>query len=362
MALGIGSLLTRNARSQQRGQVGEKRRTGHDASAGAAAVPHVWGGGLTTPDQEARDHQPAFVQARSVPGQKRPPRRTPIEQMLFRLRRRAPQIALLILGIGVPAALIATGWVGRQWDAAGDGLARSLSDAGLSVHSIVVIGRGETESRLIVDALDIKHGDPILTLDPAEARDRVEALPWVRSAIVDRQLPDKVVIEIEERVALAIWQEDGRFSVIDQDGEEIMGAAVEDHRHLPQVVGSEAPHHTVELFGMLSREPALWSRVKAAVWVGDRRWNIRLEADKGDIDVQLPEDDPEAAWVELAKLQHDQQILARAISGIDMRLADRIIMRRGTGKGSAIALDELPSRPTPSVPLRKPRRQTAQGD
>lgn len=62
-------------------------------------------------------------------------------------------------------------------------------------------------------------GEPILSLDLAVARDELEASPWIRSVRVRRDLPGRVVIEVDERRPLAWFMgSDARFRVIDSDG------------------------------------------------------------------------------------------------------------------------------------------------
>jgi cell division protein FtsQ len=74
----------------------------------------------------------------------------------------------------------------------------------------------------------------------------------------------------------------------------------------------------------LASEPDIDSRVTAAVFVGDRRWNVRID---NAIDVMLPEDDLTGAWSKLAELQRTSQILQRNVETIDMRLPDRLVLR-----------------------------------
>lgn len=63
------------------------------------------------------------------------------------------------------------------------------------------------------------QGEPLLSLDLAVARDELEASPWIRSARVTRNLPSRVVIEIDERRPLAWFVgSDARFRVIDSEG------------------------------------------------------------------------------------------------------------------------------------------------
>jgi cell division protein FtsQ len=64
--------------------------------------------------------------------------------------------------------------------------------------------------------------------------------------------------------------------------------------------------------------------VKAVVYVGERRWNLRL-AD--GIDVRLPEKNVDAALATLTRLDKDENLFSRDITAIDMRLPDRLTVR-----------------------------------
>lgn len=70
-------------------------------------------------------------------------------------------------------------------------------------------------------------------------------------------------------------------------------------------------------------------RVVAAVWVSERRWNLRLE---GGVEVRLPELGAEEAWSQLADLERQQGLLERDVAMIDMRLPDRLVLRSVTGE------------------------------
>ncbi|MGH7040249.1 MAG: cell division protein FtsQ/DivIB, partial [Stellaceae bacterium] len=93
---------------------------------------------------------------------------------------------------------------------------------------------------------------------------------------------------------------------------------------LPLVVGPDAAVHASALLQMLGQEPALAVHVNAAIRIGDRRWNLRLD---DGIEVLLPADDPAAAWTELARLEQKSAILKRDVTAIDMRLPDRLVLR-----------------------------------
>lgn len=241
--------------------------------------------------------------------------------------------ALLVLaGFGAGAAWIwESGTATRTLAGAQERLLSLSADMGLSVREVLVEGRKETAKSDLIDALGVKVGQPTLAFDPKAAQMAVESLGWVRSAAVERKLPGIVHVRIQERAAVAIWQREGRFVLIDAEGVEIGEKDVGRHGHLKVVVGPDAPLHVVDLLATLRTEDELSNRVIAAVRVGERRWNLRLDS---GIDVRLPEDDMLGAWRRLAGLERDHGILARAIEAIDLRQPDRLIVRM-TEEGAA---------------------------
>ncbi len=90
------------------------------------------------------------------------------------------------------------------------------------------------------------------------------------------------------------------------------------------VVGEDAAGHAPSCWRCWRAEPDLAARVTAAMHVGGRRWNLRID---NAIDVLLPADDPAAAWADLARLERSSAILKRDVQAIDMRLPDRLVVR-----------------------------------
>lgn len=202
--------------------------------------------------------------------------------------------------------------------------------SGFAVREIFVEGRRETGRKELLQALRLERGAPILAFDPGAAKDRVEALPWVRSAMVERQLPDVVHLRLHERRPMALWQRNGRFSLIDAKGGIIPLKDISQFANLIVVIGKDAPRHAAKLIEILATEQQLASRVKAAVRVGGRRWNLHMD---NKINVQLPERDPGAAWSHLAKMEKNHSLLKRNLITVDMRLPDRIVVREAPYKG-----------------------------
>ena len=199
---------------------------------------------------------------------------------------------------------------------------------GLTINEVFVIGRRETPREHVLEALGAEQGSAILSLDIEAARERLLALPWIAEASVERLLPDMIVVRITERTPLALWQQHGQFALIGADGEVIhRGGNLGRFRDLLIVVGDDALKEADTLIDMLERQPALRDRVRAAVRVGGRRWNLRLA---NGIDVRLPEENPADAWARLAAYESTHHVLQRDIQVLDLRFADQVIVQRKT--------------------------------
>jgi cell division protein FtsQ len=195
---------------------------------------------------------------------------------------------------------------------------------GLVVEDIEVEGRETTDAATIMAALAADRGTPILAVSPSRAKQQLEALPWVRSAAIERRLPSTLFVKLVERHPLAVWQHGGKQELIDRHGDVIAVKDLGRFAKLPTVVGDDADKHAAALLDMLSSQPDLAARVTAAVRVDERRWNLRVD---NAIDVLLPEEDPAGAWKRLAALEHSDSVLKRDIQTVDLRLSDRVVLR-----------------------------------
>ena len=203
-------------------------------------------------------------------------------------------------------------------------IGNATASLGLRVETIVIEGRANTPEPLLRAALGISKGDPILGFSLDAARRNVEKLSWVEQATIERRLPDTVVVQLVERRPFAIWQNQGKFVLIDRDGQTVTNEDVGQFRQLPLVVGPGAPGAATPLIDALMAHPGLLARVVAAVRVGERRWNLQL---RGGMNVMLPEGREAVAIERLVALQQDHALLDRPLEVVDMRLPDRLVLR-----------------------------------
>jgi cell division protein FtsQ len=195
---------------------------------------------------------------------------------------------------------------------------------GLTVSDVTVEGRETTDRETILAALAARPGTPILAVSPKHAKQQLETLPWVRTAVIERRLPGTLYVRLVERKPLALWQHGGKIALIDRAGAVIPVARLDRFAKLPMVVGEGAASHAAELLDMLASEPDLAARVTAAIRVGDRRWNLRID---NAIDVLLPADETAGAWAQLARLDRSSALVQRDVQTIDIRLPDRLVLR-----------------------------------
>jgi cell division protein FtsQ len=216
-------------------------------------------------------------------------------------------------------------WLQRQWTAVADAALEATADAGLSLQTVEVHGRGETRQADIVGALGAPRGAPLLSLDIDAMRERLSALPWIVSAEVERRYPDRLLVTVREAEPLALWQRNQKLFLVSRAGKVIETADIGKYSKLLVIVGDNAPAHAEDLFDLLGEQPKLRARVTAAVFVGKRRWNLRFD---NGIDVKLPEENPKEAWSRLAQLQSQHGLLERDVRIIDLRLPDQVVVRR----------------------------------
>jgi cell division protein FtsQ len=220
---------------------------------------------------------------------------------------------------------VQSGWLAREWAVGSEVALNATADAGLSLQTVEVHGRGETRQADVVGALGAPRGAPLLSLDIDAMRERLAALPWIVSAEVERRYPDRLVVTVTEAEPLALWQRKQKLFLVSRTGKVIETADLRKYSKLLVIVGDNAPERAESLFDLLAQQPKLKERVTAAVFVGKRRWNLRFD---NGVDVKLPEENPGAAWSRLADLQNQHGILERDVRIIDLRLPDQVVLRR----------------------------------
>jgi cell division protein FtsQ len=88
----------------------------------------------------------------------------------------------------------------------------------LGVAGVDVTGTEELDPAQVRRAVAVPAGEPLVRVDLAAVEARVEAIAYVRSAEATREWPDRLVVAVEEREAIAVVDIAGRVRGMDVDG------------------------------------------------------------------------------------------------------------------------------------------------
>ena len=200
-------------------------------------------------------------------------------------------------------------------------LARAV---GLSLDQVTISGISQIGENEVLAAAGLDVKVSLAFLDVNDLRERLERVPMIKSATVRKLYPNELVITLTEREAHAIWQNNGELFVIASDGTVI--GLMQDERYvdLPFVVGEGATARSKDYLALLEAAGPLKQRIRAGTLVAGRRWTLKMD---NGMDVRLPESGAADALARLVKLEHEQKILEKDVLAIDLRMADRVVVR-----------------------------------
>ena len=205
---------------------------------------------------------------------------------------------------------------------------------GFQVRDVLVRGRVRIDQNDILTRLDIQQGMPVFGIDLAAAQEKLEEISWAKTVQITRRLPGTIIIDIEERKPVALWQHQRKIRLIDETGAVLAADNLETYGSLPLIVGENAPYNVMEILALLQAEPTVAAQLESATRIGNRRWDLRL---KNGINIHLPESNVELALRRLVTEVAQQDLFNKNITTIDLRLPDRLTLRlnqqeKNTGK------------------------------
>ncbi len=248
-----------------------------------------------------------------------------------------PSVAAVGAGLILTAGLVAglaTGGRGAELVTAAKAAVDSrFATLGFRLATVHLQGASPVARAEIMQAAALKPNTPILAVDLDAVRARVESVPWVKEARVIRLYPSTLVIAVDQRPLLAVWQHDGRAQVIATDGKTVGPADSGHWPVLPLVVGAGANIAAAAILPDIASRSRLAGRVQALVRVDGRRWDVRLK-DGGVI--ELPADNPDSALTRLDALDREGRILELGLARIDLRDPEMVVVRPSHDATAAI--------------------------
>ncbi|HJE26096.1 MAG TPA: cell division protein FtsQ/DivIB [Methylorubrum populi] len=195
--------------------------------------------------------------------------------------------------------------------------------AGFGVERVTITGISRMYEREVLQTAGIDWRSSVPFLDVDQTRERLLSEKLIASVSVRKLYPNEIVINQVEREPAALWQQNGEIQVIAADGKVIDDLRDERYLNLPLVVGAGANERLDEYLRLVEAAGPLGSRIRAGTYVSGRRWTLKLDG----VDVRLPEADPAAALARLVRLERENKLLEKDIIAVDLRMADRVVVR-----------------------------------
>ena len=242
-----------------------------------------------------------------------------------RLPRRAGLAAtLLLLTASTGLGIVKGGHLEAFLTTVSEARNAIANSAGFRITSVAINGRKQLTQDEVLAIGGVNGRSSLLFLDAASVREKLKAEAWISEATVLKLYPGQLRIDITERTPFALWQHDGRLFVISEDGAVLQNYVADRFLKLPLVVGKGAETRARAFLALLAHYPKVNAVTKAATFVGERRWTLRLN---DGLDVRLPENDVANALATLSKLDRDEHLFSKDIVAIDLRLPDRLVVQ-----------------------------------
>ncbi|QYK40668.1 MAG: cell division protein FtsQ/DivIB [Paracoccaceae bacterium] len=167
-----------------------------------------------------------------------------------------------------------------------------------------------------------------LDLDLDAARQRVEGIDAVASALLRVQPGGVLQVAVTEREPAVVWRGPQGLILLDDTGHRIAALETRAERaDLPLIAGEGAEHAVPEALSLILSSGPLLPRLRGLVRLGDRRWDLVLDRDQR---ILLPQVDPLSALERFIAIDMAQSILSRDLVAVDLRHPDRPVLRLST--------------------------------
>ncbi|TPG38985.1 FtsQ-type POTRA domain-containing protein [Sphingomonas koreensis] len=246
-----------------------------------------------------------------------------------------------IVAVVAALALLGATWMGVP-GMVGTALAESLGRAGLKVEQIQITGLKRMDAQTVYAIALDQRSRAMPSLDLEDVRQQLLRYGWIKDAHVSRRLPNMLLIHIDERTPAAVWQDQGKLMLIDASGVLLSDVSPDQMPDLPLIIGEGANGQEPAYQTLLEAAPALRPRVRAATWIGNRRWNLLF--DSGET-LALPEENAAAALVKFAELDGADRLLGKGFVRFDMRDPTRLVARKPDSAVSHDISEDSTSRP-----------------
>jgi cell division protein FtsQ len=235
-------------------------------------------------------------------------------------------LTVAVAGLGMAWMVGVPGYIGTE-------AAKVAGRAGFQVKRVEVTGVDRMDRLTVYGIALDQHSMAMPLVDLEQIRTRLKAYGWIEDARVSRRLPDTLVVDIVERKPAAIWQNNQKLSLIDEQGVVLERVDPNSMPDLPLLIGPDAKLAVAEFDRLMERAPSLKGRIVSASRIGGRRWDVRF--DSGET-LALPEGEEAAgkAFLRFARIDGVEGLLGRNFARFDMRNPEKMVIRKVVAEGN----------------------------
>ena len=160
------------------------------------------------------------------------PVKSRLETKKYRLQRRSKHIlhellrtALLLGVISIVGAVMIFGYN------------FTISSPYFQIKEIIVHGCKELTEKEILSYAAIKPSQNLLAINLGTIARRIESNPWVKEVLVGKEFPNRLIIDLQERTAVALVKNDNGFNLLDLDGVAFKKLEKSDEADIPVLNG-----------------------------------------------------------------------------------------------------------------------------
>jgi cell division protein FtsQ len=141
------------------------------------------------------------------------PVKSRLEAKKYRLQRRSKHILHELLRTALLLVVISTVSAGMIFV-----YNFTISSPYFQIKEVVVRGCKELTEKEILSSAAIKPSQNLLAINLGTIARSIESNPWVKEVSIGREFPNRLIIDLQERTAVALVKRDNGFNLMDLDG------------------------------------------------------------------------------------------------------------------------------------------------
>jgi cell division protein FtsQ len=175
----------------------------------------------------------------------------------------------------------------------------------------------------------LEGDESLLTLSSEDVYRKISATPWVRSVVVRKEFPDKLLIRVQETEPFALLDMKGRLFIVDERGKMLEELRESSMPFLPIISGD--PFGDKEVFSEAIRlvraikETGLLARKNRIEIIAHKLNEIAVNLD--GLVVKVGAGDYEEKLSRLTQLEEEIKNRQIPVDYIDLRFANRVVVK-----------------------------------